>query len=121
MEKLPGDKQAEPLVKVAVRLLFAYKNTMHTITADNGSEFAEHEYIAQKPNADFYFVYPYSSWERGLSEHTNGLIRQYTVKSIDFNLYSDVFIKLIQNKINKRPREKLAFQSSSEIVYASLY
>ncbi|MDR1527194.1 MAG: IS30 family transposase [Dysgonamonadaceae bacterium] len=121
MEKLPDGKQAEPLAKVAVRLLLAYKNNVHTITADNGSEFAEHEYIAQKLKTDFYFAHPYSSWERGLNEYTNGLVRQYIVKGTDFNLYSNDFIKLIQNKINRRPREKLAFQSPSKIFYASLY
>jgi IS30 family transposase len=120
MEKLPLGKQAVPLSKVAVRLLFAYKDTVHTITSDNGSEFAEHELIAKKLNANFYFAHPYSSWERGLNEYTNGLIRQYMPKGTDFDLYSDDFIRLIQNKINKRPREKLFFQSPSKIFYASL-
>jgi IS30 family transposase len=120
MEKLPEGKQAEPLAKVAVRLLFAYKNAVHTITSDNGSEFAEHEYIANKLKAGFYFAHPYSSWERGLNEYTNGLIRQYIPKSTDFNLYSNEFIRLVQNKINKRPREKLNFRTPSKIFYASL-
>ncbi|GHS90824.1 IS30 family transposase [Bacteroidia bacterium] len=120
MERLPMGKQAESLSKVAVRLLFAYKKTVHTITSDNGSEFANHEYISQKLNADFYFAHPYSSWERGLNEYTNGLIRQYITKSSDFELYSDDFISLVQNKINRRPREKLFFQSPSKIFYASL-
>jgi IS30 family transposase len=120
MEKLSEGKQAEPLAKVAVRLLFAYKNAVHTITSDNGSEFAEHEYIANKLNADFYFAHPYSSWERGLNEYTNGLTRQYIPKSTDFSLYSNEFIRLVQNKINRRPREKLNFRTPSKIFYASL-
>jgi IS30 family transposase len=120
MEKLPMGKQAEPLAKVAVRLLFAYKQTVHTITSDNGSKFAGHEYIAKKLNANFYFAHPYSSWERGLNENTNGLIRQYIIKGSDFDLYSDNFIKLVQNKLNTRPREKLSFHSPSNIFYASL-
>ncbi|GHU82879.1 hypothetical protein FACS189415_4090 [Bacteroidia bacterium] len=120
MEKLSMGKQALPLSKVAARLLFAYKDTVHTITSDNGSEFAEHEYIAEKLKADFYFAHPYSSWERGLNENTNGLIRQYIIKGSDFDLYSDKFIRLVQNKINRRPREKLFFQSPSNFFYASL-
>jgi IS30 family transposase len=120
MEKLPFGKHAKPLAKVAVRLLFAYKQTVHTITSDNGSEFAEHEFIAKKLKADFYFAHPYSSWERGLNENTNGLIRQYIIKGTNFDLYSDDFIRLVQNKINRRPREKLFFQSPSKIFYASL-
>jgi IS30 family transposase len=120
MEKLPSGKQALPLSKVVVRLLYAYKNTVHSITSDNGSEFAEHEFIAEKLKTNFYFAHPYSSWERGLNEYTNGLIRQYIVKGTNFDLYSDNFIRLIQNKINRRPREKLAFQTPSKIFYASL-
>ncbi len=96
------------------------KKTVHTITSDNGTEFAEHEYIAQKLEADYYFAHPYSSWERGLNEYTNKLIRQYNIKGTNFDLYSDEFIKLLQNKINRRPREKLNFQTLSKIFYASL-
>ena len=89
-------------------------------TSDNGTEFAEHEYIAKKLKADFYFAHPYSSWERGLNEYTNGLIRQYVIKGSNFDLYDDEFIRLVQNKINRRPREKLNFQTPSKIFYASL-
>ena len=120
MEKMKHGKQAEPLAKAVVRILFAYKNTVHTITSDNGTEFAGHEYIAKKLNADFYFAHPYSSWERGLNEYTNGLVRQYVIKGSNFDLYDDEFIRLIQNKINRRPREKLNFQTPSKIFYASL-
>ncbi|KAA6341358.1 hypothetical protein EZS27_010814, partial [termite gut metagenome] len=62
-----------------------------------------------------------ASWERGLNEYTNGLIRQYILKGTDFNLYTDDFIKLVQNKINRRPRKKLGFQNPSKIFYASLF
>lgn len=120
MEKLRLGKQAKPLAKVVVRMLFAYKETVHTITSDNGSEFAEHQHIAKKLNADFYFAHPYSSWERGINEYTNGLIRQYIIKGTDFELYSDEFIRKVQHKINRRPREMLCFQSPSKIFYASL-
>jgi IS30 family transposase len=120
MEKMKHGKQAEPLSRAVVRMLFAYKNTVHSITSDNGTEFAEHEYIAKKLKADFYFAHPYSSWERGLNEYTNGLVRQYIIKGSNFDNYDDDFIRLIQNKINRRPREKLNFQTPSKIFYASL-
>ena len=120
MEKMKCGKQALPLAKAVVRMLFAYRDTVHTITSDNGTEFAEHKYIAEKLKADFYFAHPYSSWERGLNENTNGLIRQYVIKGSNFDLYDDEFIKLVQNKINRRPREKLNFQTPSKIFYASL-
>ncbi|KAA6350004.1 hypothetical protein EZS27_002600 [termite gut metagenome] len=120
MEKLPMGKHALPMAKVVVKRLMAYKNNVHTITSDNGSEFAEHEYMAKKLNAKFFFAHPYSSWERGLNEYTNGLIRQYIPKGANFNFYSEEDITLIQNKINKRPRNKLNFQTPSKIFYASL-
>jgi IS30 family transposase len=120
MEKMKSGKQAEGLAKAAIRMLFAYKNTVHTITSDNGSEFAEHELIAKKLKANFYFAHPYSSWERGLNEYTNKLIRQYVIKGTNFDLYDSEFIQLVQNKINRRPREKLKFQTPSKIFYASL-
>ena len=109
MEKLPCGKQAEPLAKVVVRLLYAYKNHVHTITSDNGSEFAAHETIAKKLNAGFYFAHPYSSWKRGLNEYTNGLVRQYILKGADFKIYSDEFIRQVQYKLNSRPRKKTQF------------
>lgn len=120
MEKMKSGKQAEGLAKAAIRMLFAYRNTVHTITSDNGSEFAEHELIAKKLKANFYFAHPYSSWERGLNEYTNKLIRQYVIKGSNFDSYDSEFIQLVQNKINRRPREKLNFQTPSKIFYASL-
>ena len=120
MEKMEFGKQAQGLAKAAIRMLFAYKNTVHTITSDNGSEFAQHELIAKKLNADFYFAHPYSSWERGLNENTNKLIRQYIIKGSNFDLYDSECIKHIQNKINRRPREKLKFQTPSKIFFAAL-
>jgi IS30 family transposase len=76
--------------------------------------------MAKKLNAQFYFAHPYSSWERGLNEYINGLIRQCIVKGLDFSLYNDEFIRLVQNKINRRPRKNLSFLSPSKIFYASL-
>jgi len=120
MEKMEFGKQAQPLAKAVVRLLFPYKNTVHTITSDNGTEFAEHEFIAKKLKTVYYFAHPYSSWERGLIEYTNKLIRQYIIKGTNFDLYDDNFIRLVQNKLNRRPREKLNFKSPSKIFYSAL-
>ena len=79
IRKLKG-KNAKDLAKETIRLLAPYKDLVHSITSDNGTEFAEHEYIAEKLNAKFYFAHPYSSWERGLNEYSNKLIRQYIPK-----------------------------------------
>jgi IS30 family transposase len=120
MEKLPKGKNAQALAKTVVRRMFGYKRDTHSITADNGTEFAEHEFIAKYLKLNFFFAHPYSSYERGLKENTNGLIRQYIPKGSDFNDYSDDYIQQIQNKLNRRPRKKLGFRSPFEVFSLSL-
>lgn len=120
MKKLEEGKKAKALAKDMVKLLIPYKNAVHTITSDNGTEFAEHEYITKRLNADFYFADPYPAWQRGTNENTNGLIRQYIPKGSDFDKYDADYIRLVQNKINRRPRKRLNFKSPSEVFYASL-
>ena len=86
-----------------------------TITADNGTEFAGHQEVAKITNADFYFAKPYSSWERGLNEHTNGLIRRFLPKVTDFNEVSDQELSRIEHILNTRGRECLGFYSPYDI------
>lgn len=120
MKKLPEGKKAKSLAENLVKLMIPYKNNVHTITSDNGTEFAEHQYIADKLKTDFFFAHPYSSWERGLNEYTNKLIRQYIPKGENFDNYDDKLINRIQKKINRRPREKLNFQTPTKIFFANL-
>ena len=110
MAKLKG-KNADDLARSAIRLLAPYKQKVHTITADNGSEFARHQQIAKKLEADFFFAHPYSSWERGLNEYTNKLIRQYIPKKSSFDNINPQYINEINLKLNMRPRKKLLFKS----------
>lgn len=120
MEKLTGGKNAVGLAKTVIRMLLPYKKWVHTITADNGTEFAEHKLIAKKLEAGFFFCHPYSSWERGLNEYTNGLIRQYIRKGTSLDEYDECYIKKVQHKINKRPREKLDFDCPKRLFFVSL-
>ena len=99
------------LAKSTVRLLAPYKDKVHTITSDNGKEFAKHQHIAKKLNARFFFAHPYSSWERGLNEYTNKLIRQYIPKKSSFDNIDQHFINDINLKLNMRPRKKLKYDS----------
>lgn len=108
IRKLSG-KEAIPVAKIAVWALRKVKNLIHTITADNGKEFAKHEEIAQKLEIKFYFCKPYHSWERGANENTNGLIRQYIPKGKDFSEVTNKQIKWIENKLNNRPRKRLGY------------
>jgi IS30 family transposase len=120
MEKLEHGKNAKELTKVAVRLLTAYINNVHTITADNGTEFADHESISKSLKTSFFFTNPYSSWEKGLIENTNKLVRQYIPKATNFNEINNQYIKKIQHKLNNRPRENLKFYSPKEIFFLNL-
>ena len=111
MEKLKYGKKAKELAKVAIRLLYPYRNSIHTITTDNGSEFAEHMIITQKIGAPVYFADPYSSWQKGAIEHANKLIRQYIPKGCSFDNINELDIRKLQHGINLRPRKKLNFDS----------
>ena len=113
MSKLKYGKKAMPLAKTVWKLLLPYKgDKLLTITTDNGSEFAEHEWISKYlGGVPVYFTDSYSSWQKGAVENTNKLIRQYIPKGTNINTITDSLITKIQKKINRRPREKLNFST----------
>ena len=111
MARSPKGKNAEAVADTVIDMLLPYKSAVHTITTDNGTEFAGHERIARKLNARIFFAHPYPSWEKGLVENTNKLIRQYIPKKSVFRNLSDDFIYSVQLKLNSRPREKLNFDA----------
>jgi len=106
---------AENLKLATIELLKPFKHIIKTITSDNGSEFAYHEYIAKALDCDFYFADPYSSWQRGLNENTNGLLRQYFPKGISLRNIPDEELQKAVNKINKRPRKTLNYRTPEAI------
>ena len=110
MKKVPR-KEAELVKNAALELLQPWKDKLHTITSDNGKEFAQHAIIAQELDIKFFFATPYHSWERGANENLNGLIRQYIPKKSDFNDFSDEDIQAIEDQINNRPRKRFNFES----------
>jgi len=117
MRKLPFGKNAGELANMVIDMMLPYKKHVHSITSDNGKEFAEHQKISKKLLAEFFFAHPYSSWERGLSEYTNKLVRQYIPKKSIFNHYNDLQINEIQYKINRRPRKNLNYDNPKNIFY----
>ena len=88
-----------------------------TITSDNGKEFAYHKQVSVALDTDFYFANPYDSWERGLNEYTNGLIRQYIPKGTSFENITPEYIKMIEDKLNNRPRKSLNWKTPNEVFY----
>ena len=119
IEKLNG-KDAKELARKVIERLSPYQKKVHTITSDNGKEFAEHKMISSELNLDFYFARPYHSWERGANENINGLIRQYFPKKTSFENISDDDVKRVEEILNNRPRKKLNFLTPNEFLLLNL-
>lgn len=119
MKSVPK-KEAALVTKALIEMLEPYKNLVHTLTGDNGKEFSGHQTIAQELQAEFYFAHPYSSWERGLNENTNGLIRQYFPKKTSLVDITDKQVEDVQEKLNNRPRKTLDFETPQQLFFNSL-
>jgi len=115
IEKLSG-KNAIEVERAAIKSLLPYQSWLHSITVDNGKEFSGHESISKTLNTKFYFAHPYSSWERGLNENTNGLIRQYFPKKLHLKEISHKQVQFVALQLNKRPRKTLDYISPMEII-----
>ncbi|MFT7315338.1 MAG: IS30 family transposase [Paraglaciecola sp.] len=87
-----------------------------TVTADNGKEFAYHEKMTESLKCDVYFADPHCSWQRGLNENTNGLLRQYWPKSTDFKKVSQSAVQDVIVSANDRPRRKLNYQTPAKLM-----
>jgi IS30 family transposase len=119
IKKIPG-KKSEDTKNAIIELLRELPHPIHSITLDNGKEFSQHETISKLLKTQCYFATPYHSWERGLNEHTNGLIRQYLPKTKSFDDVTDDFISEIQDRLNHRPRKSLNFRTPYEVFYGNL-
>jgi len=101
------------------QLLAPHKDKVLTITADNGKEFSGHRAISMSLDADFYFAHAYSSWERGLNENTNGLVRQYFPKKSSFAAITAEDINIVIERLNSRPRKCLGFKTPNELFFGT--
>lgn len=110
-------KTAWAVEHAACRRLAPHKTKVKTITSDNGREFANHEQIAATLDASFFFAHPYHSWERGLNENTNGLVRQYFPKKMAFASITDEQIQEVEDKLNNRPRKTLGWRTPKELFF----
>jgi IS30 family transposase len=110
-------KTAGAVRNAVVDGLSPYIDWVHTITYDNGREFADHEGMARDLDACIYFAHPYASWERGLNENTNGLIRQYFPKHRDLTTVTQQEIEQAMEKLNHRPRKSLGFRTPYEVFF----
>ena len=111
------NKTAKAVRGAVVDGLSPYIDWVHTITYDNGREFADHEGMASDLDTRIYFAHPYASWERGLNENTNGLIRQYFPKGRDLTTVTRHEINKAMDKLNHRPRKSLSYRTPFEVFF----
>ena len=114
---LVPNKTKESVTKAIENSLRAFKKSILTITFDNGKEFAGHQDIASTLEVKCFFARPYHSWERGLNEHTNGLLRQYIPKKSNFEQLTQTDIDIVQNALNNRPRKVLNYRTPAEVFF----
>ena len=97
-------------------MLKPFLGAVLTITADNGKEFAYHEEMTKALGSPVYFADPYSSWQRGLNENTNGLLRQYWPKVTNFKEVTKKEVASVVVRLNNRPRKKLGYRTPAELM-----
>jgi transposase, IS30 family len=112
-----ANKSAAELRDQSIELFTPFAKRVFTITLDNGKEFCEHEAIAKALRARIYFAHPYASWERGLNENTNGLVRQYFPKGSDLAKVTEAEVQRVAALLNNRPRKTLGYRTPNEIFF----
>ncbi|NKB81402.1 MAG: IS30 family transposase [Nitrospirales bacterium] len=100
-----------------IRLLRPFKERVQTLIFDNGSEFVKHELVAHALEATTYFAHPYASWERGINENTNGLLRQFFPKRTNFRMVSWQQVRKAVTHLNNRPRKTRGYQTPNELFH----
>lgn len=113
-------KEAALVQAKAVELLMEWRPLLHTVTTDNGKEFAHHQKVSEELEVDCYFAKPYHSWERGANENLNGLVRQYFPKWISFERITQQRVDQVVNILNQRPRKRFGYQSPEEVFYGAI-
>ena len=108
-------RKAKVVSSAIIRMLKPHMGKVKTLTFDNGSEFVEHEKIAKSLNAKTFFAHPYSSWERGINENTNGLLRQFFPKKTDFKTVTNQELKNAVNNLNNRPRKTRNYKTPNQL------
>jgi len=111
------NRTAQEVKAVILKRLKPLAAQVQTLTYDNGKEFALHQDIAKELVASGYFAHPYHSWERGLNENTNGLIRQFFPKGTDLSEVTEAEVQEVMNKLNNRPRKCLGFKTPNQVFF----
>jgi IS30 family transposase len=114
LSKLP-DKRTETVVAALVKLVQRLPEELRkSLTWDRGAELANHKDFTVATDVQLYFCDPYSPWQRGSNENTNGLLRQYLPKKSDLSVHSQAHLDWIARELNERPRQTLNFETPAE-------
>ena len=109
------NRKSETVTKQFAKILNTLpKFITKSMTYDNGMEMTNHQWLTENTGMDVFFAHPYSSWERGTNENTNGLIRRFLPKGTDFNNVTEEQLKAIENNINNRPKKVLGYKTPNE-------
>lgn len=118
--RLVAHKSAALVCAAMIAMFEPVKAAIKTITTDNGKEFALHERLDQALGCESYFAAPYASWQRGLNENTNGLVRQYIPKQRRLETVTEEELQMIEDRLNNRPRKCLNFKTPYQAFNASM-
>ena len=114
------NKTAELVSAAMIKSLKPFDGLVDTITLDNGKEFADHQRVDLELGSTIYFADPFASWQRGTNQNFNGLLRQYIPKDRPLSTVTQEELKMIENKLNHRPRKRLGFRTPHEVFHESL-
>jgi IS30 family transposase len=114
-----SNKTADLVGRAIIKELTPFEVRVKTLTYDNGKEFCGHALADAALNSTGYFARPFASWERGSDENFNGLLRQYVPKKRPIKYINDEEIKMIENRLNNRPRKRLGFKTPAEVSHQS--
>ncbi|WP_375591987.1 IS30 family transposase [Chitiniphilus eburneus] len=118
LQRWVPSKDSSRVADGVIALLWPLREFVHTITSDNGHEFAGHERVSRALEADFYFARPHAPWQRGANENTNGLIRQYFPKGSSMGYVPEWRIYNMLKRLNERPRKRLGYRTPIEVFAA---
>ena len=110
------DKTTAAVIESINNRMLPIAALVRTITLDNGREFTNHKMLSLMLGADVFFAKPYHSWERGLNENTNGLVRQYYPKTSSFDKITKSALLSVEKKLNSRPRKCLNYKTPTEVL-----
>ena len=118
--RLKDKSSAATSSAVVSRMNMLPRKAVQTLTVDNGFENSDWKSVQERTNLKVFYAHPYSSWERGTNENTNGLIRDYFPKKTDFSKVTDEEIEKVEYDLNMRPRKRLGFKTPLEALSGAL-